>query len=216
MLRVDGAKEGIEMARRLLTLGVDGKLALRLPGGEVEAYHGPAQAWALLLIDCSSSMDGEKMSQARAGALAFAEDAMRKHYSVGLIRFATRAEVLCSLKDGFFALTSEVEKLKAQGSTNMADAINLATEELNALSGVRAIVIATDGMPDNRNSTLSAARIARDAGIDVIAIGTDDADREFLGKIASRSDLAVKVSRSELKNEITAAARLLPRAGGSS
>jgi Mg-chelatase subunit ChlD len=202
------------VARRLLTLGADGKLALRLPSGEVEAFHGPAQAWAFLLVDCSSSMDGGKLSQAREGALAFAKDATQKHYSVGLIRFATSAEVLCSVRDGSSTLAAEVVKLNAQGSTNMADAIALATQQLSALSGVRAIVIVTDGMPDNRSSTLSAARIARDAGIDLIAIGTDDADREFLGKIASRADLAVKVSRSELKDGITSAAKLLPPAGG--
>ena len=52
----------------------------------------------------------------------------------------------------------------------------------------------------------------RAQGIDIIAFGTDDADRAFLEKIASRSDLAVKVSSAQLESGIAGAARMLPAA----
>ncbi len=199
------------MAKKILGLGPNGKLVLKLPSGEVQPLPKPTQAWAFLLIDCSSSMAGTKIAQAKDGALTFAEDALKKDYLVGLIGFATVAETLCLPEEGFSTLASRIESLEASGSTNMADGIKRATQELNKHSGFRAIVVVTDGIPDNQHLALDAARLAKEASIDIIAIGTDDADRNFLGKVASRSELAMKVSRAELKSGITTAARLLPK-----
>ena len=42
-----------------------------------------------LLIDCSGSMaEGNKIEQAKKGAIGFAEEAQRKEYAVGLIQFS--------------------------------------------------------------------------------------------------------------------------------
>jgi Mg-chelatase subunit ChlD len=202
------------MAKNVLGLGTDGKLVLRLPGGRVEPLPELMSAWALILLDCSKSMRGEKIAHARDGALAFAESARGNGYSVGLIRFATSAELLCLPEEPFPAFASRVERLEAKGSTNMAEAIRVATQNLYFRSGVRVIVIATDGMPDDPAAALDEARKAKDVGIDLITIGTDDADRDFLGRIASRSELAVKVARTELREGIAGAARMLPHTTG--
>jgi predicted kinase len=94
----------------------------------------------------------------------------------------------------------------------MTDALDLAVRELVLLSGVRVIVVATDGEPDSRSSSLEVARRAKAAGIDIIAIGTEDADHGFLAQLATRSDLSVKVASRDLKSGITEAAKLLPGA----
>jgi Mg-chelatase subunit ChlD len=125
-------------------------------------------------------MAGSRLIQAKEGSLAFAREALKKGYSVGLIRFAGTAEVLCYPKDGLDALESKLQRLGVAGGTNMTDALDLAVRELAPLSGARVIVIATDGEPDSRSSSLQAAQRARTAGIDIIAIGTEDADKGFL------------------------------------
>ena len=51
-----------------------------------------AQGFVYLAIDCSASMAGQKLLQAREGALDFAEDAQIKGYSVGLVQFESSAK----------------------------------------------------------------------------------------------------------------------------
>jgi hypothetical protein len=44
----------------------------------------------------------------------------------------------------------------------------------------------------------------------VITIGTDDADKDFLSRLASRAELSVKVSRDQLGQSIASAVKMLP------
>ncbi len=198
------------MGKKLIGLGGDGKLVLSLPGGKTEPMPIPVRPRALLLIDCSSSMSGSKIMQATEGALSFAADAFKKQYSIGLIAFASEAQILCRAEDNLDVIASKTHSLAASGGTNMTDAIERATAELQDTEGIRAIVIVTDGMPDNQHTALVAAKRAKSSAIDIIVIGTDDADQAFLQQIASRSDLAVKVPRTELQSGVADAARLLP------
>jgi molecular chaperone DnaK len=198
------------MVKKLLGLSNEGRLVIRLPGGVDEPVPTRRQGHTFLLIDCSDSMNGPKLSEAKEGASTFARDAREKLYSVGLITFATDAELACEPAESLSTLNSVISALETNGSTNMADAIELAREELMSVSGARAIVIATDGMPDDRAATLRAADEAKTLGIDIIAIGTGDADRDFLGKIASRTELAMMVPAALLKDGIGSAVGLLP------
>ncbi len=200
------------MAKKLLALGEDGRIVLKLPGGKFESLPEQQRAYAYLLIDCSGSMAGNNIVQVKEGALAFALDAVTKNYSVGLIRFSDSAEVLSTPKDGISGLRSKLHVLDASGGTNMTDALNLAKGELVSLSGTRVIVIATDGVPNSIESSLAAAESAKSAGIDIIAIGTEEADHDFLALLATRAELAVAVSSKYLKRGISEAVKLLPSA----
>jgi len=158
-------------------------------------------------------MGGRKLDQARQGANDFAARARSKGYSIGLISFASAAEHLCSPQQGNVVLNEHLQRMRATGGTNMSDAIHLATQQLVEQKGTRVIVIVTDGEPNSERETLAEARRAKDHGIDIIAIGTDDANHGFLARIATRSDLAVKVSSDRLREAITSTTQMLPRLG---
>ena len=200
------------MAKRIVGLADDGKLVLKLPGGKSEPLPEQMLARSFLVIDCSTSMSGAKLTQAIAGALSFAADAIKRKYTVGLVSFASAAELLCLPEDSFSVLSSRAERLNASGSTNMKAGIEKAAAELVKSAGLRVIVIVTDGMPDSPELALAAANKAKESGIDIIAIGTDDADQMFLQKIASRSELAVNVPSARLQSGIAGAAKMLPAA----
>jgi hypothetical protein len=72
------------------------------------------------------------------------------------------------------------------------------------------MVIATDGQPDNAAEALSEAARAKKDGIDIVTIGTDDADQAFLKSLATRSELGSKVSSAVFSQAISAASNLLP------
>jgi Mg-chelatase subunit ChlD len=158
-------------------------------------------------------MAGDKIIQAKDGASGFVKDALLKGYSTGLIRFASFATHILEPLHKEHPIKEGLSKLTAGGSTNMADGIRLATEKLIDWDArdARVICIVTDGEPDDRNATLQFADEAKQRGIDIITIGTNDADQEFLKKIASRTSLAITVDKNLLKSGIISAAKLLPQ-----
>jgi Ca-activated chloride channel family protein len=151
----------------------------------------------------------EKLTQARQGAIRFAEDAFKKHYAVGLVAFDSDARLLvgCTVSQAAFA--EGTKSLSASGSTDMLSGLTIAHKELDSHAGLRAIVVATDGYPDDAAATLAEAERIKAKGIDIIAVGTTDADAAFLRRLASRSDLAAVVENRSLEAGISSAARLL-------
>lgn len=171
---------------------------------------------AYLVIDCSWSMNYSKLSQAKTGSVAFAENAFIKGYSVGVISFSSRAHLITEPLTNIIKLREQIDRLRATGTTNMSRALNLAAEKFprhGRHDQGRAVVIVTDGMPDNEDAAVIAANHIKSFGIDIITIGTDDADQRFLEQIASRKDLAVPVPQNQLASGITNASKLLPSGG---
>ena len=83
--------------KKIIGLGNDGLLLLKGPDGREEPVRTQSAqplGTAYLLIDCSESMTGEKLKQARSGAGDFILRALAKGYGVGLISFDDRASVL--------------------------------------------------------------------------------------------------------------------------
>lgn len=166
-----------------------------------------------LLLDCSSSMGGgNKMDQAKNGCIGFANEALRKDYRIGLIKFDSTAEHLLFPTIEMKYLSNQLDNLTLGGSTNMAHAFELAIEELTRLDviGERVICVVTDGIPDDRSSVLKLSNEAQSKAIDIMSIGTDDADELFLKELATRSGLSLKVNHEKLADGIVSMAKLLP------
>lgn len=174
---------------------------------------GGSVACAYLLIDCSYSMEGSKLSQAKTGSIGFAESAFLKGYSVGVVSFSSQARLVTEPLTDIFKLRERISRLEVEESTNMAEALHLAAEKFPSPTQGGAVVVVTDGMPDSVDAALKAARRLKSLGIDIITIGTDDADQHFLEQIASRKDLAVPVPQKQLASGIKTSAKLLPSGG---
>lgn len=162
-----------------------------------------------VLLDCSGSMKREKLDQAKTGISDFTKDAFKKHYYVGLIKFASKAEHLCEPTNNLENLQNILKGIRSGGSTNLTAAIKMAHLKLKDFSGSKVIVIATDGMPDEVKSSLIAANDAKADGIEIITIGTDDADVDFLKMLASRTELSNKVSSDRWAQAISESSLLL-------
>jgi Ca-activated chloride channel family protein len=165
-----------------------------------------------LLLDLSASMGDEgKLPQLRDGALRFFAEAWKLGYEVGAIGFSGRVEVLQTATRDFHRFHRSLGKVRAQGRTSMARAIRVATRKLRRARGDRAILIITDGMPDNPEATLDAAREARAQGITLIAVGTDGADEAFLATLTGLAELARRYERDEFGAGVGSAVASLPR-----
>ncbi len=200
-------EKGIEIANK--------KMAVPQAGVEIryqkKPIHSESIGFVYLVLDSSGSMiSSQKLNQARNGALKFAKESVAKGYHVGLIQFSTRAEHLCEPQPDLSLLASSLVKINAKGSTNMTDAINLACQKLQDRSPFRVMCIATDGFPDDPKTTLDAAQQAKEKQIEIIIVGTDDADQSFLKKLATRPEFGIKVSRDQFENAISSTAKMLP------
>jgi uncharacterized protein YegL len=165
---------------------------------------------AYLLVDCSGSMGGPKISQAKKGVLEFAQEAMGREYDVGIIKFSSAATHLCGPGDTMEDVTACLDKMDAGGSTNMAEAIAMAHQRLGDSGCKRVMVIATDGRPDRTRLALRAGQTAKDDGIEIITIGTDDADLAFLQRLATSEECGRKVSSDQFGKAIGSAFLQLP------
>lgn len=199
--------------RKILGLGKDGTLLLKGPHGQEEPVRDqppPAIGTAFLLLDCSESMEGEKMEQARRGAGEFILKSLVKGYGVGLIAFDDRATVLVPRSRDYRDFEKPLAGLTPGGTTNMTQAFNLALLALMNIEGPRFVVVVTDGTPDTPGTALAAAQKLSLSGVQIITIGTKDADIDFLSGIATARDLAVVVRQSNLQIGIAGTAKSLP------
>jgi len=200
------------MGKRLIGLGSDGKLNLRLPGGQEQPLNTQTEAYAFVLVDCSGSMSGAKLEHAKQGAADYSNQAIKKGYSVGLISFGTDAIFICNPLKDFRKIQDHVKQIDISGSTNLTSALEIAIEQCANLIGIRVILVATDGYPDDTKSAVIAADKAKNMGIKIMTIGTEDADLEFLNKIASSGDWSLSVHTENIRKGIAGAAGLLPEA----
>lgn len=170
---------------------------------------GKSQGFVYLLIDCSYSME-HKLEQAKNGGKGFAEEAHTKGYAIGLIRFDSDAQHLLAPERELAKFNSTIRSLTANGSTNMAEGIQISIQHLSGKNGERVICIVTDGQPDDKETTLKAANEAKKSGIEIMTLGVDGADKSFLEQLATRKELAVKVETKQLQQGIASMAKMLP------
>jgi Mg-chelatase subunit ChlD len=161
----------------------------------------------VLVIDGSDSMDESKKRFATKGAIAFAQGALGKNYSIGAIGFANEARLICKPTTDVERIQKSCGRWPVSGGTFIGAGL-LAAQNLNLESG-DVIAVVTDGACGHPQETLSIAAALKAKGIEILAIGTDDADQPFLRQLASRPDLGLKVELDKFAAAIGDASRLL-------
>lgn len=172
----------------------------------------PVPGAVILAIDCSSSMARDKLRQAQAGALAFAKDALERGYEIGVVQFDSEAYVCAPPGREIGALHRAVETLDVCGTTNLTDGLRLAVDQVGARPN-SVICIVTDGVPDSPRTAMRVAKDAKARGIDIMAVGTEDADWDYLSLLVSRTELAAKVEAKRLGQQIADMSKKLPLLG---
>lgn len=109
------------------------------------------QRETVLVLDCSSSMHGRPLSEMKQSAVKFCEALMNgggENY-VEIVTFGTSASK-SGFKNNLSDLTSYINNISADGSTNMYQGLSMASDELNASdrkNSIQNIVVMSDGEP---------------------------------------------------------------------
>ncbi len=166
-----------------------------------EANPDPRVA-CIVLADVSGSMSGAPIAALEAGFGSFVDyvttdDLARKRAEVAVITFGSEAEVLVPLQE---ARTLQRATFRINGSTNMAAAVNMAIDMIDArkheykAAGIQYyrpwLILLTDGAPnpagfDEAVVRLNSMETAK--GVTVFAIGVGDyVDYGKLGRLSTQ------------------------------
>ncbi|MEA5005602.1 MAG: vWA domain-containing protein [Rikenellaceae bacterium] len=171
----------------------------------------PTTNSVFFLLDCSGSMSSNnKLQFAKNGGIEYAMVAISKGYKIGLISFGSSVKKILDPQDKIENFKMQISNIEIEGSTNLTDAIRIARELLSTKVGERIIFVVTDGYPDNSNSAISEVKLAAQAGIEIMTLGTDDADLNFLDSIATKKEFSKKVTRQDFQQGIKDMSKLLP------
>jgi molecular chaperone DnaK (HSP70) len=176
----------------------------------------PAEAKAVyLLIDVSASMAGHPLLEAQSAAREFLDRCDFSCTQVGLISFSSEAVLLAEASSQARRVQAAINQLEPEGSTNLTDALSLALEKLGRVRCTRYIVLLTDGFPDAAESAVEEAERARNAGIEIVAIGTGAADRAYLRRLSSTEAGTIFARKGELVGAFGHIAKVIAEGGRS-
>jgi VWFA-related protein len=150
----------------------------------------------MLVIDISGSMErNDKITAAKEAAKTYVQQ-MRAGDQAGLITFDTHIHYVQPITADTQALTSAIDGLRTGSDTAMFDAVARAEQELNGVTGRKAIIVLTDGM-DNQSTNTADSVIEQigPSGLTISTIGFGDAstasqsglDEGTLSSLAQRS-----------------------------
>ncbi len=161
----------------------------RLAGGQVtleDLAHNRAPMQVALVMDCSGSMYGANIDNAKKAALSFVERTLQApNRQVAIVAFP--GGVKSTPTADMDRLRHALGSLTPIGSTPMSEGLGDARNLLRPRAGVqRVFIMMTDGHPDDPDATVSEIHRLRTSGARIIAIGVgDQVQQGFLGSLAS-------------------------------
>ena len=152
-----------------------------------------------MLLDISGSMEGEPISEVRQAAGQFLDTWDRSEAHVAVITFSSDTKLLRPILEPGQqspALRERIAGLTSGSGTNMALALAKAEDVFAEIGSTRnAVMLFTDGAPNNPWRTRRQARAMRDRGIVIVGIGTGGANRRLLHRLAGGDDAKVFTTR---------------------
>ncbi len=97
---------------------------------------------------------------AKVEAIEFANKARVQRYLTGLVSFDDEAKIIRH-PEKKIPFAESVAALEVGGSTNMAAGIFVASTTMQQAPGEKAMVIISDGLPDDEEKTINAANSAK-------------------------------------------------------
>jgi Ca-activated chloride channel family protein len=160
-----------------LLFGVEALMRPRAPGQEETVTSSQASADVMFVLDVSRSMLAEDAAPnrlVRAKAEIGQLVSKLEGHRVGLIAFAGRAVPVCPLTPdhSFFStvLATVNTRSAGKGGSRVGEAIKTAVRGFPGGPGAKLIILISDG-DDQDPYTQEAAKVARDAGVKIVAVG---------------------------------------------
>ena len=159
----------------------------------------------VLLIDCSGSMNGDKLQEVKSAATSFIQRQDLNQNNFAVIGFGSDVHIGTSLTSDLRNIERAIADLHDGGGTDMALGIQAATAQLQSTNLTPNILLFTDGQPHSETDTLTTAQFSKSQKINLIAVATGDADTNFLSQLTGDSSLVFYASSGQFEQAFRAA-----------
>jgi len=146
--------------------------------------HESARVDAVLALDSSASVSGERLRELQRAAHAFV-DALWPTDSVTVLGFATGLSLRAPAEDGAVEANAAIDRFSGSGSTSLFDAVYAALLLCDPARGRPLVLVFSDGRDHGSWLPPEAVRAvaqASDAVVHAVVVG--DEDRSFLDEVA--------------------------------
>lgn len=140
-------------------------------GRHAKAIAAHLSGRALLCIDVSGSMSGDRLSAAIAGGRDFLTEAVEAGYRCGLVLWDDHVVAHFTTDSPLALVTARLLAARAGGGTMLAPTVQAAIDELGALTGDRVVCVFSDGGIGDPGPTATLAARARALGIRFVVRG---------------------------------------------
>jgi len=203
----------MSVLRKIVVMALLGALGAALGAAVGEPLFGeaaPARSVPrriCLLFDVSGSMgdlvtrESGTVTQIQALKEAASDFVIRQDLAVdgvGLAVFASDAQAVQKLGHDATQLVAAINGLHASGGTNLGRGLDVAATVLRYREGEPWVLVFTDGKPETSSShetpegaALSAATRLREAGVNIVAIGTGLADAALLAQVTGSPERVI-------------------------
>lgn len=141
-----------------------------------------------LIIDRSGSMSGESLKAAKDAATGFV-GRMGPSDLCAVLSFASSSGGRATFSADNSLAARQIASLRAGGWTALYDAVFQGVQRLKTVAAERKAIVALSDGRDNRSShsLVQAIASAKANGIEVYTIGTGEADKSSLGRLANET-----------------------------
>ena len=153
------------------------------------------------------------MEAQRPRARAFLDKCDFTRTEVGLISFSDVVTLQAEATDNARRVHAAINRLEPDGTTNLAEALEMARKHLLEVDLRRYAVMLTDGYPDAAEAAVEEANRMKGEGIEVVAIGMGAADLDYLRRIASTEAGSIFARHGELVSTFGQIARMIAEGG---
>ncbi len=150
-----------------------------------------------LLVDCSGSMNQGSLDEVKSAALGFIDNQDLSANQIGIVGFNSDAWQASPLTRSRTELETSIRSLRARGGTAMHIGLREALAQLGEnetfkeIAASRAILLFTDGEPNDQDATKKEAQVVRDRGVTFVAVASNGADLRYLSALTGDSSRVV-------------------------
>lgn len=183
VVTLDGVPAGADIDTDNASASIEGQALT--PDVQSLSDAGDISQTALLVMDTSDSMAGEKLAAAKDAARQFVE-AVPSEVEIGLVTFDSAANLQVAPTSNRGNLLRTIDGLTTAPQTVLYDAVVVAAQELRS-ADVGSALLLSDGADRGSKATLAQATKAAersDARFDVVSFG------DSTGQVAALTDIA--------------------------
>jgi len=184
----------------------------------LEVTASPEPLTVMLFFDVSGSMGGLPIQAARKAAVAFVDGMDLTVTKVGIGVVADCSKLIIKPASSRAEILQAIERIDVcamgAGGGNSGHPFDDIRDVMRPERGSRAAVVLADGVWDDQQTAIKAARLCRKDGIDIVAIGFGYADEGFLNAISSARELGIFTDQNRLTETFSSIARVINRRAG--